>query len=258
MEYTWYIDSFFANLFLVDMIVFGAAMCLMGGHCKVKRSILAAFSSAVAETVLYLILPKYVLYRGLIICVINPLVVLGLFYPRKKRDLVSGYLLITSFFLVLGGMQTLFLYWISVNKGLLFWNILLAIGAFGVCLWQKHVGRRLDRICQVVLTIQGKQVHLNACIDTGNFLRDPFTGKPVNVISSVWVEKMQIPLDCARYIPYHTVGCEKDLMQVVTIDKMLIKTNGKETVREWPVIGLARENLFEMDDIQMILHSEML
>lgn len=207
---------------------------------------------------LYIVMPRYILYRLVMLVVVNPIVAAGLLCPIKKKNILTGYLLITAVILFIGGIQTLFLYWIPVEDGTWIWNILLAIVAVGICFMQRSRRRQSQNLYQVELTINGRQVQLRACYDTGNFLRDPYTGKMVNVVDATCLKDVDIQSENLRYIPFHTVGTEHGLMQVLTIDKMLIRQGEEEIERIQPVIGLAQQKLFLKQDIQMILHSEMI
>lgn len=258
MAFKWYIDTFVLNLFLVDLVVFLLTVYLTKRSGRVLRCLLCALCSAASETLLYLVMPYYFLYRVFMLVGVNSLITVGLTWPYEKKTFLSGYILITALFLFVGGVQTLLLYWVPLEHGLGIWHVALAIAAVCFCWLQHHKGRELARQYQVELLIGSRHILVNACLDTGNFLRDPYTGKPVSVVSLSALKMIDLEEYMLRYIPYHTIGQEHAMMQVMTIDKMIIKQQEKRMERIQPVIGLAKHDLFLDEDIQMILHSEMI
>lgn len=256
--YTLYIDTFVLTICLVDFVAYLLGTYLLNRELLIRRCFLLAIGSAVSELVLYIVMPKYFLYRLLMVLVVNPLITVGVLYPAGRKKIFTGYLLITAVILFLGGIQTWFLYWLPLENGTWIWNILLALFAFLICIM--YLCRRREQQClyQVELTINGATIQLNAFHDTGNFLRDPFTGKMVNIVDASFLKDADIQNENIRYIPFHSVGQEHGLMPVMTIEKMVIRKAKDEIVKMHPVIGLTQQELFLRQDIQMILHSEIL
>ena len=96
-------------------------------------------------------------------------------------------------------------------------------------------------------------------LDTGNCLRDPYTGSPVSVVPSIVLERAAaIPVEKIRYIPYHTVGQSGQLLRVFTADKMCVYQSGEKREYTRPVIGLAEDKVFCNDQIQILLNREFL
>ena len=253
-----YVDTLWISLWLIDLVVFLVTVYLLRYEKAWIRCLLLAAVSASAEVVLYLLMPYYWLYRILLLCVVNPLIVTGLLYPLKKEWFLKGYLLITGLLLVIGGLQTLFLYWIPFCRGIGAWNVLLAAvgGIVFLLLWRRR--KQIQHECQVILRIQEKEITLLAFHDTGNQLRDPFTGKAVSILEKSLLGEMQILPERVRYIPYHTVGNAHGLLPVLTIDEMTICQEGRTIQIKQPVIGLSEKELFLKQNIHMILHSELL
>lgn len=258
MEYKFYVDTFFITLCLVDFVALYGMVTLMKTGRSIRRCVILALVSAGIETGLYMMLPSYLLYRLLMIGAVNPLIVLGLFYPSGKSHFLRGYLVITGLFLFIGGIQTLFLYWAPIKRGGLIWQILLACVAVGLCLIQKYRGAYMQHECEVELQIHKQSIFLKAYHDTGNFLRDPFTGKPVSIVDQTMLELLNIPVENVRYIPFHSVGQSRGLIRVFTIDLMRIRQGDRVIELKHAVIGLSEKKLFLKQDIHMILHSELL
>lgn len=102
---------------------------------------------------------------------------------------------------------------------------------------------------------------MDGFIDSGNFLKDPFSGKPAAVVSCSVMEK--ILADCEdrdrRYIaiPYKSVGTEKGVMDGYRIDSLTID---EKTVKK-PVLAVCRDEEFftgEQERRQILLPESML
>ncbi len=258
MNYRLYIDVFWITLSVVDLTAMIGMVYMLKHQLRIRRCVGLALLSAGTEVMIYLIAPYYWLYRMLILCVINPLLVVGLLFPSKRADYLKGYLLITGLLLVIGGGQTLFLYGFPVKNSIWIWQMLLATFCVFMCLRAKNSNKQTQHECQVELKVAEKVISLRAYHDTGNFLRDPFTGKPVSIIEESIVESFLTERKNIRFIPYQTVGEMNGLLEVFTIEEMKITQNEKVLWIKQPVIGLSKNRLFLKPGIHMILHSELL
>lgn len=258
MNYRLYIDTFWITLWLVDMVAMMGTVYLLKYQTRFLRCVILSAISAGIEVLLYVFLPYYWLYRVLMLCLVNPLLVIGLLYPLRRMEYLRGYFLITGLLFVIGGIQTLFYYWVPLQRGVGIWQILMAGLAVLLCLLQRRRGKVIQNECEVDLQIGGHTISLLAYHDTGNLLRDPFTGKPVSILDKSILADSSLNIEKLRYIPYHTVGQEHGLMQVLTIEEMTIKQGNRRIRMEQPVIGLSENRLFLKQDIHMILHSELL
>lgn len=258
MGYRFYIDTYFITSFLVDLIVFLGAKSLLKSSGKWKRVLLLSGVMAGVETVLFLLMPSYILYRVLVLFVVNPLIVLGLFYPHGKQYLFKGYVTITGLFLFVGGLQMLFSSWITMKDGNGIWMAMLATVAVALCIYQHKLGMNRQHICEVEIRMGTESVFLKAYHDTGNFLRDVYTGKPVSIVDSTIANLLSVPVEGIRYIPFHSVGTTQGVMQIFTVDALVIYQEQKEQIIEQAVIGLSEKKLFLKQDFHMLLHSELL
>lgn len=258
MDYILYVDTFWLMVFLVDFAAMTGMVYLLKHQTRPKRLLCLAAISASIELIFYLCLPWYWLYRLLMVVVVNPLLVIGLCFPAKKTDYVKGYLLVNGFLLIISGAQTLFFYWIPGLGHTWGWQIGMSILCVILCIKQRRMAKQRQHTYEVELKIQNRSFAFTAYHDTGNFLRDPFTGKAVSVVEKAVLPMNEIDAVPIRYIPYHTVGQQNGLMEVFTIDEIQIKREHDTIQIKQPVIGLSENRLFLRQDIHMILHSEML
>ena len=122
---------------------------------------------------------------------------------------------------------------------------------------------------------RGRQIEGIALLDTGNHLREPFTGKAVVVIEKELAKKLlgqtevlsimayadgkksdYIPVNPVKLIPFHSLGEQHGVMPGVLIDKMIIQNEREERSYEKVQIGIMGEVFSGEDLYQVILHEE--
>lgn len=113
---------------------------------------------------------------------------------------------------------------------------------------------------ETVVSMNGKEWMLKGYIDSGNFLKEPITGRPVAVAPRSVMESMlsQIEDGRVRYtvVPYNAVGVKIGIMDGYRVDYMKIsgKTVGK------PVLAVCGDDEFPADknERQILLPGSML
>lgn len=113
----------------------------------------------------------------------------------------------------------------------------------------------------VTLSMGNKNWDMEGFVDSGNFLREPFSGKPVAVVRKSMMEQMLKDHGdkTVRYmaIPYSTVGTEKGVMDGYRIDALKA---GEQTIRK-PILAVCEDETFltgEKDRGQILLPESML
>ena len=127
--------------------------------------------------------------------------------------------------------------------------LLSAAGCYGVLtLAFRGVGRHTGpsgELCQVCLTLDGRQVRLTALVDTGNTLTDPATGRPILVAEAeglaellpqslrYGLERGESPIQLMeqleppwrqrfRLVAYRAVGVERGLLLALRLDRVQV------------------------------------
>lgn len=124
-------------------------------------------------------------------------------------------------------------------------------------LFLKKLWKSQDHSFDVILTVNGKDFHLKAFLDSGNHLSDPLTGKPVHIISKDACQKIssQISPGRLRYIPYRTIQKTTSILPVFSVKKMRI-TGESEFLIHSPLIGISEQKNFGNGKYEMLLHPE--
>ncbi len=99
----------------------------------------------------------------------------------------------------------------------------------GLVRFFKRSAVRSDSVVAVSVEIMGKVVECSARIDTGNYLREPVSGKPVSVIEkakaeAAWGELYRNHMldNRLRVVPYSSVGNENGQLLAVRCDNIVI------------------------------------
>ncbi len=133
----------------------------------------------------------------------------------------------------------------------------------------------------VMLAIDGKEIYLKGFWDSGNFLRDALTGRPVvianyDALKQVLSRRHQYILDhffkegCLDYdvmrklnvtdiktMRYESIGaCDKKL-PVIVADELCATLRGKKVQRRKQYIMLSEKKLFSEEGYDMLLHRDL-
>lgn len=180
--------------------------------------------------------------------------------PDISRFFKAWILLYLASFL-LGGIMS----WLRLYFGK-FFRIISFLFTLGICgffllyhglLFLKKLWKSQDHSFDVILTVNGKDFHLKAFLDSGNHLSDPLTGKPVHIISKDACQKIssQISPGRLRYIPYRTIQKTTSILPVFSVKKMRI-TGESEFLIHSPLIGISEQKNFGNGKYEMLLHPE--
>jgi hypothetical protein len=90
--------------------------------------------------------------------------------------------------------------------------------------------------------------------DSGNTLKDPYTGVGVHIISQEVTEKLRISKEKSLLIPYSSMGNENDLMTIVYLDKMIIYRENQRVEQSHVAVGIGGESLFLEKAYDLILN----
>ena len=190
------------------------------------------------------------------------------------RELLIFYL--TSF--TFGGVTFALLYFINPGN-ILFENgtlvgtyplkmILIGglIGFFIIIISFKSIKNKLskkDMLCNISIVFADGKVDVNAIIDTGNFLKEPLTGKPVVIVEKD-VLKNAIPVDILenmqeiingtkevedkyisriRLIPFSALGTESGLLLGIKPENFYINYQGKIVENKKVIVGVYNKKL---------------
>ena len=164
--------------------------------------------------------------------------------------------------ILLGG----FLYFLNINfsyknNGLVFYNNGLSINFVFLLISSpiilflysrqvKELKNKFTNYYKVILNINNHKLYLNAYLDTGNTLKDPYLNRPVFILNK---KKMIYDINEFKMVlvPYKTIN-STNILECFIIDEMEII--GYKTYKN-VLIGLSQEEI-TINGVDMILNSK--
>lgn len=130
---------------------------------------------------------------------------------------------------------------------------------YGILLYLMHKRTFTNHIYLVKLRKDQRCMEVKAYWDSGNQLRDPYTGQEISILSSKKAKEfLDVKKDRIRYVPYRSLGETEGLLGVTNVDEMIL-FDGKKTIhRKQMAIGIAENNLLEEKEYDLILHGSLL
>lgn len=108
----------------------------------------------------------------------------------------------------------------------------------------------------VELLHREKRVVTYGFYDSGNRLKDPYTGKGVHIISEQLLKRLELNRDNVVLVPYQALGSESGMVEVYYVDELVLE--GEKQKKSWKKcpLGVTKENLFKESKYEMILNEE--
>lgn len=184
------------------------------------------------------------------------------------RGIVKKTIVFVSLTFLSGGAAMAFLLWQEIaavsGNGALYMPPLTYGKIFGwgsLAFWItwgfiKIVRERRNAVItrgDVFILINGRQYVFEALADSGNSLKEPLTGRPVNLMGKTAAMKLEggIPPERFVTVPYHAVGTEKGMLNGFRTDE--IQFGGR--VYKKSVIAFYEE---DFEDFEVLLSREVL
>lgn len=261
---TIYLDVVFIENFVMNLSVILSEAVLLNSLNKLIRKIGSALI-ATAYYILTLIFPKFSGFQVFV----GILIIFIAFRPRNLKLLIKQVFLFyfinfvfagTSFALICAFNKGKF----SIFNGVVVGNfsvfkVFLAVIIAIIMLIYFFRKRSKHVFKDVVISISGKVKEIRLLLDTGNLLREPYTGKPVMIVEKSALknvideelfndlEKMlkggEIIPDGMFLIPYRSLGNSLGFLLGIKPDFVTLKKNGKKFCNV--VIGICNENISE-------------
>lgn len=254
-----YLDVVFALNAAVNYLLLRAAARLMGDGGRRGGCIAAALFGAAYACVTFL--PGFGFLAGPVWRVAAMLLMLAAAFGVRRRAAAMGAVFL-ALSMALGGLVMVLSSVLGAQVWLLegrafyavgFGTLVLTAGAMDLCAWlllqgvMAHTG---GGIVSGQLELMGRSTALRFLRDTGNTLRDPFTGAAVPVVESSVLARLlpevglqlsdapqamarlhaSLPGVSARLIPFRAVGTERALLLAVKCDALVMEGKTRKGV----------------------------
>ena len=257
--YVFYVDVFLLQNFCMDFIaVMGSNLLLKRGKSVVRLFLVALIASLVG-LLLFLWIDQIMVYQIVTHFLLNTAMVVGCFGYCSRQEFLKAWLSTYIVVLFLGGAvewlmeQSVFFqnYALQLLGGV----VLLAVFLSVLVSVQSYERNRIP----VRIIHRGKKLELMAYYDSGNQLTDPYTGKPVCVLSERKAkELLESGRDKMRLIPYQSLGKQSGLLWAMDVEQMEFGQGKKHCVIKEAVIGLGEQGFLNDSDYDLLLHAKVL
>lgn len=243
----------------MDYIALTGVNCFLKREKSIKRLLFAAAVSSACSLGLVLLVRNPDLRLLILHFPVNVAMVVLAFGKCKKKTFFESWAVTYFFVILLGGIVELETEWMGTAR--IFW-IQAGLAAVLLSVITRYLGRRKqfgNQIFPVEINNRDKKIEVCAYWDSGNQLKDPYSGKPVSILGKKEAEKIYASKeDGIRYVPYCSLGKTGGLLPVFTADRLTISTPDKQVTVKSAVIGVAEDALFEKREYTLILHASFL
>lgn len=263
MYYELYIDS----LFLIDFIMNLLTLCLtnkMQGRTATRTRCIAGAACAAGIYCTIFIIPVLSLYVRLIIgFAVSVLAMSSVTFKCKTlRQILRIASPMAGAMLFAGGFFLLFkekIFEMGEVIGNVTGTALTGIAAYALgTVIVAGLRKKSQTVCSVILETEYNKITVSALIDTGNFLIEPISKKPVSVLDEESIKllfKGKLPV-YYRVVPYTSIGKKKGMLRCFEIPRVIIKTDEEE--KNYENVLIACGDGFRANEGCMILNPRLM
>lgn len=254
-----YADVFLLQNFMMDLIALTGVNYFLRRRRKYTYLVFAAALGAVIGLFLLLTVKNRMVYAIISHFVLNTGIILGCFGCGDKREFWENWLGMYLVTLLFGGViEWLDGVWLlSHNRILLLLLAILGVG--GMLLYLMKRRSFGNHILSAMICKRGRQLEVRGYLDSGNQLRDPYTGKEVCIMSKCRAQEFfDVTEDRFRLIPYRSLGENEGLLWVTDIDELLLYDGHNKRHFSHVAVGIAEDGILEGKEYDLILHASFL
>ncbi|MCL2035757.1 MAG: sigma-E processing peptidase SpoIIGA [Oscillospiraceae bacterium] len=267
-----YIDVLFVTNYIINMLLI---MCTgkLSGRSPARRGIvLASLFASIASLTIFLPYLGFFVSVLLKLTISAAIVLIAFSFISAFVFLKQLFLFFAVSFSLAGAVLGIWLFfapnWITYYNGILYFDvspfalIITTTAAYILLILADRIvkAKKLtEEIVAVSIRIRGKEISLTGLVDTGNRLREPFTGFPVIVCYVPKIAYMLPPklavlalegsltscMDCGtpvRLVPYSDIG-GSGILPAVKADFVIIMKNSHTIKIEQVYIGLSNKQI---------------
>lgn len=298
MKYTIYLDVLFLINFGMDFLIIWLTGRLCGQRTSWWRYLVSPLAGSVLLILLiWLPIPFQWMYYICSYGMIGMLMCYLAFHPKGFKQGIKCYACQLMITFLLGGIMN-WLYFSTPfgewcvhslgGQGLQFRELFLLVLLSGSIVAVLTAGfRQLQKeqrqeTYQISLYFGEHNIYGIGFVDTGNFLKEPLSHRPVAVVSADWIvpvlpdeygklvnvylEAGKIDYDLiaeqklrkARWIPFQAVGEQQGELLGLQCEKMILRQKNTCMTRKNVIVGISRTPIASHNRYQMLLHREMI
>lgn len=228
-----YIDVLFIENFIMNYIVLVLTSTFIKRNIPIWKYVLGAFVGSLYS--IFVFFPSMKLCYTFIAKLLISLIIVGIVFFSKKPKIYIRNLIIFYIVNILMGGTIFSIYYLNGNAGycnngvMYIYNFPLRILLFGVMV--AYIGynilkklvrnkKRYNEYINFSVLFDGKEVTVKGLVDSGNFLNDPITKKPVIVIEYSVIRDI-LPEDIAKIYEENSANDFDSVAEVIINSKWL-------------------------------------
>lgn len=255
-----YLDLVILINFVFDLFLLVVVNKILKRNAKMLRMILGSLLGGIS--IIALFIPFNTITLFLFKVAISVVMLIISFGYKDTRYFFKNFIHLYLVSMLLGG----FMYFLNIqlsydNKGLIFFHKGLSINIIAMFIIgplilisyiKENKSLKLNYnnyyTCELFLN-KNHRITVNAFLDTGNKLKDPYSGKSIILLNKeLFDEKKKTPI----YVPYNTLN-NHGLLRCYKVDKMIIEN---KIARNF-LIGISDEKI-KLDGIDCIINLNIL
>ena len=294
---TVYIDVVLIENLIMNYIIIFATGIILKIKMKQIRIILGSLIGAIYTIIAYV--SNLRIYSNFILkFILSIIIVYVSFNPQTQKQLWKSLLIFYLTSLVFGGAAFAIIYVVRPqeilrNNQLIFGTtsmkviLFSAILAFIVIILAfkivKNKISKKDMFCDIEVKINEEIIKTKAMIDTGNFLKEPITNKPVVVIehtllydcipkqilnnieqilggdfSNVPEEIREEYISKLKFIPFSSLGKQNGMLIGINAKYIKIKSEENENINENVIVGIYNKSLTKRGEYRALIGIELI
>lgn len=243
----------------MDFAALYGANYFLRRHRKKRQLLLAAALGAGGGLAVLLLIRSPVWYTLLSHLLINTIMVFAAFGRGSNRELLENWAVTYLMNILSGGVSE----WFGESRILPQDSMLVTVGSiagvYGIVQYLMRRKNFKNHIVEAQLENRGKYFIMRAYWDSGNQLRDPYTGQGVCILSQMKSKEIfDREKDHFRLVPYQALGKNEGMLWVTDVDKLLLFDGKKKVCLPHVAIGVANAGLLEEREYDLILHTSFL
>lgn len=265
MYFEVYIDSLFLINFTMNLYVLLLTNRKLGCSATRFKLFIGALIGAIGYCIVFFIPCVFPIVKNIVfISVVSIGMIKITFQQNGFKAFLNISVTMLKYTFFIGGCFLFLFQRISFLREYAFtvWGM-MGLGTVFYLLSAYFIERFKDKrnmICKVLLKNNGKQIKVNALIDTGNSLIEPISGKPVSIIEKRLLDPILEESDLTgfRIIPYRSVGTENGILYAYKIPEIIIEKNGMIKSCKDNYIGISEAAISAKSNYRMIIHPKLM
>lgn len=258
MHYIIYPDTLFLENLSCNLLFLAFLKTLFFQEIRWKRIFWTSGMTALCNTLISILFFRsvWILQIGVLFPAAG-VMVCDCFHLRDQRKILYLLYQMILWTLVLGGILQLLEQWMKIRTEEVLFSAVALVLVFGILerVFQVYKQQK-ECMREVVLYWNGRSCHIHGYADTGNHLMDPFSKKPVSIISRDAWNLLTDSVKSPAYfvIPYKAVGNPHGILQGAQIDYMVVLQGKDSRIYENPVIGITEQPFSGLFHYSILLH----